>query len=170
MRIYALILFVLGATLVGAQPADPLRADGETSVISFRLAGSLKYVSVCENLSAGNSYIVYRSGLPSRIELEYPKDKSASWRSFEYAFYLRGGGAENAGLDLNYLTFFNGDWEYVIYEEYFADTGATNVGIRLVNEKEGKELDLPALGSSVQGSLGPLRDDERVPKGEIPNY
>jgi hypothetical protein len=141
----------------------------QTASIAFRLTGSLEYISVCESQSVGNSYIIYRSGRPSHIGLEYPKDKRISWQSFEYSYYLRGGGSANEGLDLNYLSFSNGDWKYTIYQEYTADTNSTVFGVRLVNDKDGEKLDLPGSASSVEGSLVPLRDNERIKRGGLPN-
>ena len=123
-KAFAIIIFILLTILVGAQ-ADPLRQQGETTIIAFQLAGSGKYISVCQSQTEGSSYIIYRSGRPSHIELEYPKDKVTSWQSFEYSYYLRGGGTANEGLDLNYLSFSNGDWKYIIYQEYSAETNST---------------------------------------------
>ena len=163
------IIFMLATTIVGAQSSDPLRQQGESTVFAFRLSVSLKCISVCQSQSIGNTYIVYRSGLPSHIELEYPKDKRTSWQSFEYAYYLRGGGVANDGIDLNYLSFSNGDWKYIIYQEYSAETNTTAVGIRLINNKDGRKLDLPALADSVEGSLVPLRDNDKIAKGEMPS-
>ncbi len=168
-KAHFVIMFLLATSLLAAQGSDPLRQHGESTLFAFRLSGSHKYVSVCQSQSGGNSYIVYRSGLPSHIELEYPKDKKTSWQSFEYAYYLRGGGASNEGLDLNYLSFSNGDWRYTIYQEYSAETNTTAVGIRLINDKDGKKLDLPGLLDSVEGSLVPLRDNDKIGKGELPS-
>jgi hypothetical protein len=87
---------------------------------------------------------------------------------FEYSFYLRGGGAANAGLDLNYLTFTNGDWKYILYHEYQAAADRIDFGVRVINLKSKQKRDFHGLAGTCQGSLLPLRDNTRVRKGEGP--
>jgi hypothetical protein len=41
---------------------------------------------------------------------EFQKNK------FTYSYYLRGGAEDNEGLDLNYLDYENGGYQYEIYE------------------------------------------------------
>jgi hypothetical protein len=167
--IYALLLLLLAAISAAAQTTDPLRRQGESTIIAFQMADSSKYVSVCQSQSLENSYIVYRFGTSSKVELEYPKDLSNSWNEFESSYYFRGGGASNEGLDLNYIRFTSGSWEYVVYQEYSAESSTTSVGIRLTRLKDGKKYDLHGKPDTLQGSLVPLRDNDRIPKGDPPN-
>lgn len=94
--------------------------------------------------------------------------KCASWKAFEYSFYLRGGGISNEGLDLNYLSFSNGDWQYLIYQEYSAATNSTAFGIRLICGKDNQRYDMPGIPDSASGSLVLLRDNDEIQNGEIP--
>jgi hypothetical protein len=168
-KLAALILLLLAASLVTAQAKDPLRHDGETTIFAFQMADSPKWASLCESSESGSPYIVYRYGLAKGVELEFPQDLSESWQSFEYSYYLRGGGASNEGQDLNYVSFQNGDWKYVVYQEYSADTDTTSVGIRLTNARTGRKVDLHGNAGSIQGSLVPLRDEDRITRGEVSN-
>jgi hypothetical protein len=76
-------------------------------LFSFKLASSPKTLSVCVSKTQPD-YIVYRFGTKDKIKLEFPENKADSWSKFTYSYYLRGGGAENEGMDLNYLSFENG--------------------------------------------------------------
>lgn len=87
--------------------------------------------------------------------MEFPEKKANSWERFAFSFYMRGGGE---GLDLNYLIFHNGDFTYKVYEEYSAADDKKAVGIRIKNEKTGKEYDhLTGDPKSIIGSLVSLR-------------
>ena len=167
----SIFVLLLVDTGLFAQNQDPLRQPGETSIMSFELVNSSKYVSLCEtNLegSQGGGYLVYRFGVPGKVELQFPSDLSDSWKSFEYAYYLRGGGAANDGQDLNYLSFTTNGWKYTVYEEYRASDDSQRVGIRLLRLSDKKVFDLRGNPKTLKGSLISLRDDGRIPKGELP--
>jgi hypothetical protein len=166
---HAFILLLLAASFVEAQGIDPLRQAGEKTLFAFQMAGSAKWVSLCESEGADGAYIAYRYGAPTKIELNYPERLPESWDAFEYSYYLRGGGSSNEGLDLNYVSFQVADWKYVVYQEYSAETDSTEVGIRLTNLKDKKKYDLRGNPKTMQGTLVQLRDEERMPKGEVPN-
>jgi len=161
--------FLLLAASLGAQPTNPLQQTGETTIIAFKLQASGKWVSVSRSNMEKDPSIVYRFGRPSKIELEYPNDRANSWKDFEYAFYFRGGGAQNAGLDLNYLSFVHGDWKYVIYQEYDAEADSLSVGIRLYSQTDDRKIELEGAPSSLVGSLVDLRDNDQIKRGDIPS-
>ncbi len=140
---------------------SPLVDPGERVVFSFQMAGSDKVATIAMS-EKEPGYIVYRYGVREKIELEYPRQKSGSWKLFSYSYYLRGGGAANAGLDLNALSFTNSVFTYTVYWDYSAEDDSTTVGIRVKNLKTGKEVDLPGVLSSVIGSLVDLREEPRL--------
>ena len=142
-RIIICIFFILVAFSVEAKPIDPLRQKGETTLLAFRMKNSGKYLSVCQGKADGRDYLVYRFGKPSAVELEFPVKKKDSWDEFRYWWYLRGGGPQNDGMDLNYLAFVNNDWEYVVYEEYVAVYDSYEVGVLLVRPSDCKYINLP---------------------------
>jgi hypothetical protein len=157
IRLSSLCVFIAAGWLALTSPLfgeghSPLVSPGERVVFSFQMAGSEKEPG----------YIVYRYGVREKIELEYPRQKSGSWKLFSYSYYLRGGGAANAGLDLDALSFTNSGFTYTLYWDYSAEDDSTTVGIRVKNLKTGKEVDLPGVLSSVIGSLVDLREEPRL--------
>jgi hypothetical protein len=154
MKYILLILFIFAAS-VNAQ----LLLKGETELLRFKTkSGKTAIVCTGEN----ESYIVYRFGTNSKVELEYPAAKdNDSWQLFTYSYYFRGGGKENAGLDLNYLTFENNGYTYKLYQEYSAEDNSENAGI-LVTGANGVETDFKAVRNSVKGSLIDLRYNNKI--------
>jgi hypothetical protein len=166
-RLLFIGVFFTLSVVTNAQALDPLCQKGETTVFAFKIAKSPKWASLCKNEAGGNDYLVYRFGTPSNVELTFPHNRNKSWKQFEYTYYFRGGGAKNYGLDLNYLSFMNGEWKYTLYQEYEAETDKTSVGVRLEDMKTHKEIDLPGDVSKVQGTLIELRTNTMVRHAEM---
>lgn len=139
---------------------EDLSTQGEKVVFGFQIADSKRAASIC--MADDESYIVYRFGTKDNIELEFPEDRENSFSYFTYSYYLRGGGIENAGLDLNSFKFSNGGYQYQVYDDYEAETGIKAVGIRVTDEKTGKETDITGDSNSVIGSMLPFRDMEKI--------
>ena len=144
---------------------ENLCTDNEEVLFSFEPANSPKTLSVCISKTQPD-YIVYRFGTKDKVELEFPENKADSWNKFAYSYYLRGGGAANEGMDLNYLSFENGGYEYQIYQEYVAEDNTTNVGIKIIDKATNKETDIKGLSNSIEGSLINLRENKKI-KTEI---
>ena len=150
MRKILIILILVTASSVFAQ----LVKKGETEIFRFKTSGG-KTAVICTGDS--DSYIVYRFGTNSKVELVYPAAmNSDSWQLMTYSYYFRGGGKENAGLDLNYLSFENNGYLYKLYQEYSAETESETAGI-IVTGANGVETDFKAVSNSVKGSLVDLR-------------
>ncbi|OZV13713.1 hypothetical protein CIW83_01880 [Tissierella sp. P1] len=139
---------------------EDFSAEGEKVLFGFQVADSKKIMSICT--AEDESYIVYRFGTRDNIELEFPEDRENSFSYFNYSYYLRGGGLENAGLDFDHFNFSNGDYQYQVYSEYEAETGIRAVGIRVTDEKTGKETDITGDSNSVIGSMIPFREMEKI--------
>lgn len=115
-----------------------------------------KQVSVC--VDKDQKYMVYRYGSKNKIELEYPKEKDlSSFQKFEYSEYKRGGGIQNAAMELMYLAFTNNGIKYVVYDTYFAEGNESNAGIKVI-EFQNKITDLKGLKKSAKGNLSDLKD------------
>ena len=155
MKKIILILLLVTASTTFAQ----LIKKGETEIFRFKTnSGKTAIICTGEN----ESYIVYRFGTNSKVELTYPAAmNSDSWSLFTYSYYYRGGGKENAGLDLNYLTFENNGYTYKLYQEYSAEDNSEVAGI-LVTGANGVETDFKAVKNSVKGSLIDLRYNEKI--------
>lgn len=153
-QLVTLLLFFTTVSLY-----SQLVKKGETSVFSFKTKSG-KSAVLCYGVN--NSYLVYRFGTNSKIELEYPSalDES-SWQMFTYSYYYRGGGKENAGMDLNYISFENSGYMYKIYNEYTAEDDKEQSGI-IILSPEGKETTIKAINSTVKGSLIEFRDNDKI--------
>lgn len=99
--------------------------------------------------------IIYRYGRPEKVELEIVSSKEN--RLFRYDHYTRGG-LGNEGIDLNYLSFRNGHFEYKVYSEYYQPDNMLLVGIKLENLETGREYNIKGDARSVLGSLIDFRD------------
>lgn len=140
---------------------DHLCTEDEEVLISFKTEDSPKTLSVCVEKNQ-SEYIVYRFGTKEKIELEFPSNKVDSWNKFTYSYYLRGGGEINEGMDSNYLSFENGEYEYCIYEEYFSKDKSKLVGIKITNKTTNKEINIKGSSDLVKGSLIKLRENNKI--------
>jgi hypothetical protein len=159
MKKLIIILLLVSAGSTFAQ----LIKKGETEIFRFKTkAGKTAVICKGEN----ESYLVYRFGASGNIELQYPAElNETSWQLFTYSYYFRGGGKENAGLDLNYLSFTNNGYSYKVYQEYSAEDNSESAGI-VVTDKDQNETDIKAIKNSIKGSLIDMRYIDKVKKEE----
>ena len=99
-----------------AQPLQPnsLCARNERIIFSCRIKKPAKIVSLCasKDLTADRGYLQYRFGLPGKIELEFPKERTGTQQKFQYTHYFR------AQVDLNEISFNIEGYEYQITDDY----------------------------------------------------
>jgi len=149
-----------------AQAADPLRRSNEKTIFSFQLKNSGKHVSILEATDKRKPYLVYRFGTADAVELEFSQKKEDSRSRFSYWYYLRAGGPQNEGLDLNYLSFIHNGWEYIIYDEYAAVGNQYEAGVFVIRQKDCKVTKLVGRANSSIGSLVRLRGNDAVRKDD----
>lgn len=106
-----------------------------------------------------NKYIVYRFGTKGKVEFEFPEKNESSWTKFKYSFYLRGGGVQNEGQDLNYITFTNKDVEYIIYDTYYSIGEIIETGIKVTNLTTKKTTDIKGDHKTRKGTMSDFRDN-----------
>lgn len=134
----------------------------EAVVFSFTAANGKKAVVVRDKKFG---YIAYRYGTDKKIELDYPREKNkSSWDKFSYAYYHRGGGKRNSGMDIENLMFENGGYKYVIYNNYSAgddiSPAESRAGIILEKIDSGKQVkDIKAKMKTVKGGWQELRNN-----------
>lgn len=127
----------------------------EKVVLEFDLENK-KHVSIC--IDKKRKYMVYRFGKNGNIEFEFPNklDKS-SFEKFEYSQWFRPGGIENAGMDINFLSFVNQGYRYVIYDTYYSEepnkSEQYKVGIKVINIKTNKETIIHGDYTSYKGGF-----------------
>jgi hypothetical protein len=99
------------------QPAlqpNSLCAKDERVIFSCPVKRPAKIVSVCasKDLTSDRGYLQYRFGLPGKIELEYPKDRTGTQQKFHYTHYFR------AQFDMTDIGFTIDGYEYSVFNDY----------------------------------------------------
>ncbi len=152
-----MFLYCLLALHLFALPTeDCLCKNNERVVFSF-VTTKKKMVSVC--MEKADQYLVYRYGIPGRIELQYPAvlDES-SWQKFELYSYFRGGGIQNAGVDQQHLSFTNEGVIYELYENYQAIGNKFDIGVSVTTVQK---------SHTIQGLLRTKKGDLNVLEGKV---
>jgi hypothetical protein len=87
---------------------------GERIIFSCPVRRPAKIVSLCasKDLNSERGYLQYRFGLPARIELEFPKERTGTQQKFQYTHYFR------AQFDLTEISFTINGYEYQITDDY----------------------------------------------------
>jgi hypothetical protein len=144
--------------------AQSYKLSNELEIYSFETSKGKK-LSICKDKN--DKYLVYRFGTKSKVELQYPAVlNEESWGKFSYSFYFRGGGKENAAMDINSLTFVNGGFKYSVYDDYSAETDETTVGITVTQLSNKKETNIKGVLKTKKGALSAFRDNDLVDKEE----
>ena len=137
-----------------AAPAPPVSMllPNETVVFSFKTKTG-KTMNIV--LDKEQRYLAYRYGTKDRVELQFPPVLENTFSQFTYSYYMRGGGPENEGVDLNRLVFTGAANRFTVYSERHYEDGKeiNRIGIRVTNLKTGKESDIPGRIQTVKGSL-----------------
>jgi hypothetical protein len=160
--IYACLILFLFTRSVPPKPC--LCQKNEENVFSFQAVKSKKTLSVC--VEKNRQYLVYRYGLPQKIELVFPqKLDQSSWGKFVYKGYTRGGGPANAAMSDQTLAFSNQGVQYEIYDHsgYEDETEKSySHAAGVVIQVNGKEVDLKADMKSLSGGLENLTQYDQI--------
>jgi hypothetical protein len=86
----------------------------ERVIFSCPVKKPAKIVSVCasKDLTSDRGYLQYRFGLPGKVELEFPKDRTGTQQKFQYTHYFR------ARVDLTEINFTIDDYQYQVFDTY----------------------------------------------------
>jgi len=114
-----------------------------------------------------DGYIVYRFGTNAHIDFEFPGVKdSTSWSQFSYNFYFRGGGYQNAGLDIDNLIFENLGYQYNIFSSYSAGEKENDeyfsIGIIVTDKKNEKKIIIKGRKNTEIGNLQGFRTNGMI--------
>lgn len=135
------------------QETSPFILANEQVVLSFKTKKN-KQVFVC--CDQDKQYLVYRFGGKAKVELQFPdKLDQTSFKKFDYSSYFRGGGIDNLGMTLDYLSFTNHGYRYVIYKTYASESvgDEDEVGIRIIHLKTNKETKMEGDFNSFEGGF-----------------
>ncbi|KFF25035.1 hypothetical protein [Chryseobacterium vrystaatense] len=129
----------------------------EETIFSFQTKSG-KTMSLVKDKK--NEYIQYRFGSKDRVEMEFPATRTKeSWKQFTYSSYHRGGGKQNAGMDLNYLTFIKNNYKYQLFRTYSAEDESFSTGVTVTDSK-GKETDITGVYKTIKGCMCNLEDTD----------
>lgn len=156
-----MLLHILGASKFDYRQTYLL--SNEKLIFSFRTENNKKMVLAKDST---NKYIVYRFGSNDRIEFEFPGMNKTSWKKFTYSFYLRGGGKENEGLDLNYVFFSSTHYKYIIYHTYSAEDEKYTCGIKVLDITTKKTVNIKGNAATIEGNLIDFRDNKLLEIGD----
>ena len=136
----------------------------EEIIYSFETTNGKKMALVKDKK---NTYIQYRFGTKNKIEMEFPAEKNAkSWTQFHYNSYMRGGGKENAGMEIDNLEFTKNGFDYLIYRTYHAENESFKAGIIITDPKK-KESRINGIYKTVKGCICNLEDTKMIEKEDI---
>jgi len=98
----------------GTLQPNSLCATNERIIFSCLVKRPARIVSVCasKDLTSESGYLQYRFGLPEKLELEFPKDRTATQEKFHYTHYFR------AQFDLTEINFTIDGYEYQVFDDY----------------------------------------------------
>nr|WP_314495230.1 hypothetical protein [uncultured Chryseobacterium sp.] len=160
MKKYLLILIFLIPVTCWAQ----YLLSNEEIVYSFETKNG-KIMSLVKDKA--NQYIQYRFGTKNKVEMEFPARKTKeSWQKFQYNSYMRGGGKDNAGMEIDNLLFKNNGYEYVIFRTYHAEGEDFSAGI-LIKDSKGKETRITGNYKTVKGCICNLEETGMIQKEDI---
>jgi hypothetical protein len=156
------IFFLLIISTNNIYAKTPLLKN-EVVIFSFDTKNSK---NVCLVKDTSDKYIVYRISKNDKIEMEFPEKTSDSWKKLTYSFYLRGGGNENEGVDLNYVYFENNGFKYIVYDITSSRDSTPSIGVRVIENKTGGITNNEGINNSKKGTLVDFRDNKLINKSD----
>lgn len=127
----------------------------EKVVFSCQLKNPAKIVSLCSSnkLTKTEGYLQYRFGVPSKIELEYPKQRSDAQKSFHYSHYFR------AQFDETEISFSSDGYTYTVFDSFNGEQkpSVTDRGITIKLPGDKKEVSYACRGE-VKADYGDISD------------
>jgi hypothetical protein len=157
--IYISLLFITFSSV-----AQDLSLKNEITLFSFKTKKG-KIVSLSKDQD--NKYLIYRFGTSKKIELEYPDKNLESWKKFKYNSYIRGGGIENAGMEIYDLQFENKGYQYILFETYHAVKNTYEIGLYVIHLKTNKEVRIEGKLETQKGSLSPFQYEDLLQKEDF---
>jgi len=160
MKKYIFILTFLIPATFWAQYLLP----NEEVVFSFDAKNGKKLSLVKDK---ANQYIQYRFGTKTKVEMQFPAERTKeSWKKFHYNSYMRGGGKDNAAMEIHNLLFKNNGYEYVIFRAYHSEGNDYSAGI-IIKDIKGKESRISGNYKTVKGCICNLEETGMIEREDI---
>src|SRR5438105_5066026 len=123
---------------IAEAPPNTLCAKDERVIFSCPVKRPAKIVSLCaaKDLTSDRGYLQYRFGLPGKIELEFPKERTGTQTKFQYTHYFR------AQVDLTEISFNVNGYEYQVTDDYNGEEkpAQTIQGVRVTAPGKPREV------------------------------
>jgi hypothetical protein len=161
-KLVTTLLFFIAAFAFAQKHIEPWHVKAkETAIISFKTNDN-KFVTVAK--ANDGTYVVFRMGTKDHVEFEFPKDKTPeSLQVFKYAFFLRGGGPENEGMDINHLYFEDDQNKYVVFDTFYASTDSHRIGVTITSKSNPDDVkDIKGVVKNEFGALSDFRTNKLV--------
>lgn len=126
--------------------------EDEEIVFSFITNSQKKMIL---SYSEEQDRLIYRFFNKEALEIQLPADGEDSWSYFQFEDYHQAGESGTA-VDVNHLVFVNAGYRYEIYDDYPADSGKRQVGVRVTSLTDSKSYDIAGDGDSAVGTLALL--------------
>jgi hypothetical protein len=130
---------VVSSQLANLQP-NTLCTKNERIIFSCPVKRPAKIVSLCasKDLTNERGYLQYRFGLPDKIELEFPKERTGTQKKFTYSHYFR------ARFDMTAIGFTIDGYEYSIFDDYNGEDKpvVSSQGVNVTAPGKPKEVSL----------------------------
>ncbi|HEX7869659.1 MAG TPA: hypothetical protein VF455_06040 [Chryseobacterium sp.] len=160
MKKLFIILYLLVPLTFWAQHLLP----NEEVIYSFETKNGKKMSLVKDKT---NKYIQYSFGTKNKVEMEFPAERTKeSWKKFHYNSYWRGGGIQNAGMEIDNLSFNNNGYDYLLFRTYHAEGEVYTAGI-IIKDKKGKETRIKGNYKTVEGCICNLQDTGMIEREDI---
>lgn len=146
----------------GFQTPKSLCEPNEQIVFSCTMQKSARLLSICtsKQIDAKNRYVQYRFGLPGKVELEFPTERTDTQSAFGYSRYTR------PLVTFLVLRFESNGYKYSLHQDSNAEE-KPSVNSSYLNitppDVNAKEIEM-ACREPVKGSLMLLEDV--IPKSE----
>ena len=136
------------------------QTNSETNLFSFE---SDLNETISLSLDTISDILVFRNGDSKGKGIIIKDHLNDNDTIFVYSYYFRGGGVENAGLDLNYVTFNYENDRYEIYDEYSAEGQSYSVGLRIFEGDSEGGYSITGKYESIKGSIIDFRYNGILP-------
>ncbi len=161
MKSFLLIAFLI---ISGNLFSQHLIEPNEDCIYSFKTKNG-KTMMLAKDKN--DQYIIYRFGTNAHIDFEFPQTKdSTSWSQFSYNYYFRGGGYQNAGLDIDNLIFENKGYQYIVFSSYSAGEKKNDehfsIGIIITDKKSENKTIIKGRNNTEVGNLQGFRTNEMI--------
>ena len=133
--------------------------SSEVNIYSFQTAEGDSIQLVMSNDTSRMALKIHPNGKPAEVVQEI---RNQSFKKFSYSYYLRPGASDNSGLDLNSVTFEDGDIVYVLSSD--SEGGKSfEPGLVIKNKRTGAGVTIDGESKTIKGTLLDFRDNEILP-------